>query len=125
MPGPPFVSISEAGKRTRQEKRAPHGPETESECARSKLGSVHPTIRSPQAYLARIATNLWIDTVRRRGSEARILEGEAAEPRADTTGPDRTLAVRDAGQALLQHAAGRLPKVASVVSCGESLELSG
>src|SRR5260370_21956080 len=34
------------------------------------LGSVHARIENPRAYLLRTATNLWIDTVRRRGSEA-------------------------------------------------------
>src|SRR5215475_15648078 len=42
------------------------------------LGSIHHQIRNPRAYLLRTATNLWIDTVRRRGTEATVLAREAA-----------------------------------------------
>ena len=34
------------------------------------LGSIHHQIRNPRAYLLRTATNLWIDTLRRRDAEA-------------------------------------------------------
>jgi RNA polymerase sigma-70 factor (ECF subfamily) len=61
------------------------------------LGHVHHEIRNPRAYLLRTATNLWIDTVRRRTTEAAAV-AEAAGPRAAAPGPG---SVRDAGQALL------------------------
>src|SRR5919204_3686989 len=34
-------------------------------------GVTYPPIRNPRAYLLRIATNVWIDTLRRRETEAR------------------------------------------------------
>ncbi|MEN8184285.1 MAG: RNA polymerase sigma factor [Myxococcota bacterium] len=67
------------------------------------MGSVHQPIRNPRAYLTRTATNLWLDTVRRRRTEATALEAgmrgrpEGAPPRADP------LEVRDAGAALLER----------------------
>jgi len=63
------------------------------------LGSVHHEIQSPRAYLLRTATNLWIDSRRRRGSEAEAfaqLDGAPAAP-APPGG------VRDAGERLLQR----------------------
>jgi DNA-directed RNA polymerase specialized sigma24 family protein len=44
------------------------------------LGSIHHEVRNPRAYLLRTATHLWIDTVRRRGSEAAAVAAQAAEP---------------------------------------------
>lgn len=68
------------------------------------LGSLHQEVRNPKAYLFRTATNLWIDTLRRRGSEEKALaESDApAAPPAPAPG-----AVRDAGSALLQRLAPR------------------
>jgi RNA polymerase sigma-70 factor (ECF subfamily) len=63
------------------------------------LGSIFTRIENPRAYLLRTATNLWIDTVRRRGSEATALAGEA--PIATGGGADAATAVRDAGTVLL------------------------
>jgi RNA polymerase sigma-70 factor (ECF subfamily) len=65
-------------------------------------GVTEPAIRNPRAYLLRIATNVWIDTLRRR----------EREPRAGTA-PDETVApgarphaaheLREAGSRLLQR----------------------
>ena len=66
------------------------------------LGHVHHEIASPRAYLLRTATNLWIDTVRRRSTEASVLAAGAVEP-AVSAAPDG--AVRDVGTALLQRLA--------------------
>src|SRR3989442_1540423 len=67
------------------------------------LGSIFTRIENPRAYLLRTATNLWIDTVRRRGSEATAL----AEQAPLETGADAEAAgeVRDAGTVLLQRLA--------------------
>src|SRR5499425_3769187 len=45
-----------------------------------RWGVTYPPIRDPRAYLLRTATNVWIDTIRRRDSEARSTT--AAEPPA-------------------------------------------
>jgi RNA polymerase sigma-70 factor (ECF subfamily) len=65
------------------------------------LGKIHHEIREPRAYLLRTASNLWIDTVRRRSTEAAALA--AADPPADPASPPG--AVRDAGSTLLQRLA--------------------
>src|SRR5437762_13460196 len=43
------------------------------------LGSIFTRIENPRAYLLRTATNLWIDTVRRRGNEATALAEQAPQ----------------------------------------------
>jgi RNA polymerase sigma-70 factor (ECF subfamily) len=63
------------------------------------LGSIFNRIENPRAYLLRTATNLWIDTVRRRGHEA----SESGEP-ADEVEPAAGT-VRDAGTLILQRLA--------------------
>jgi RNA polymerase sigma-70 factor, ECF subfamily len=65
------------------------------------LGSIHHEIESPRAYLFRVASNVWIDAVRRRESEANALGaigaiGAIGAPSGTTPG-----AVRDAGRELL------------------------
>ena len=66
------------------------------------LGHVHHEIQNPRAYLLRAATNLWIDTVRRREREAAALGAGAAEPGTKVSSPG---AARDVGTALLQRLA--------------------
>jgi RNA polymerase sigma-70 factor, ECF subfamily len=66
------------------------------------LGHISHEIASPRAYLLRTATNLWIDTVRRRVTEAAAIAAQAAEPGADAPEPG---AVRDVGAALLARLA--------------------
>jgi RNA polymerase sigma-70 factor (ECF subfamily) len=70
------------------------------------LGSVGHQLRSPQAYLLRIATNIWIDAQRRRLREAELLGDPALAPErlAPATQEQRPL-VRDAGEALLRYLA--------------------
>ena len=62
------------------------------------LGSVHHPIGNPRAYLLRAATNLWIDSLRRRSAEAGALaelpDGAPAPPPGE---------VREAGERLLQR----------------------
>ncbi len=62
------------------------------------LGSVHHGIQNPRGYLLRTATNLWIDALRRRGSEAEALAALDGAPDAAEAG-----SVRDAGARLLQR----------------------
>ena len=67
------------------------------------LGSIFTRIENPRAYLLRTATNCWIDTVRRRGTEAAALADTAAlESGNDTRAAG---AARDAGTVLLQRLA--------------------
>jgi RNA polymerase sigma-70 factor (ECF subfamily) len=68
------------------------------------LGSLHQTIANPRAYLFRVATNVWIDTIRRRGTEAKALAAApgGASPEPATVAPG---AVRDAGAIMLQRLA--------------------
>ena len=66
------------------------------------LGSVFTRIENPRAYLLRTATNLWIDAVRRRGTEAVALADAAPDP---APAGDTAAAVRDAGTVLLQRLA--------------------
>jgi RNA polymerase sigma-70 factor (ECF subfamily) len=64
------------------------------------LGSLHQTVENPRAYLFRVATNLWIDTLRRRGSEAGALAERSEAPAASAADPG---AVRDAGATVLRR----------------------
>jgi RNA polymerase sigma-70 factor (ECF subfamily) len=66
------------------------------------LGHIHHQIGNPRAYLLRVATNLWIDAVRRRVTEAAALAVRAAEPGGEMPAPG---AVREAGTALMQRLA--------------------
>lgn len=65
-------------------------------------GVTEPIIRNPRAYLLRIATNVWIDSLRRRGREPRanVTPDELAAPSAD---PGGARELRDAGARLLQR----------------------
>jgi RNA polymerase sigma-70 factor (ECF subfamily) len=69
----------------------------------SQWGVAYGEVKHPRAYLLRTATNVWIDLVRRRETEARALAaGESAS--ADAGPPaDRAADVRDAGARLLQR----------------------
>jgi RNA polymerase sigma-70 factor (ECF subfamily) len=64
----------------------------------------HDPIKSARAYLLRIATHAWIDTLRRRETESNALAAQEGEPA--TAAPEPGLA-RDAGRMLLQRLAPR------------------
>jgi RNA polymerase sigma-70 factor (ECF subfamily) len=66
-------------------------------------GVTYPGIRNPRAFLVRTATNVWIDTLRRRDGERRaaIPEPDSA-PGADVA-VERSARVRGAGDRLLQR----------------------
>jgi len=64
-------------------------------------GVTYPAIRDPRAYLLRTATNVWIDTLRRRETEARSTT--AAEPPAPADDAATAHDLREAGSRLLQR----------------------
>lgn len=63
------------------------------------LGCTFRRIDNPRAYLLRMASNCWIDAMRRRAVEADALRDADA---AVTAGPEATAGVHDAGVRLLQ-----------------------
>jgi RNA polymerase sigma-70 factor, ECF subfamily len=65
------------------------------------LGSVHQPIRNPRGYLVRIATNLWLDTLRRRDTE-RWAHDAAPLPSASVPA-SLPVEAREAGSRLLQR----------------------
>lgn len=70
------------------------------------LGIVHRDIERPRAYLLRIATNLWIDRVRRRALEESVLaaeDGALPRPADPAARPDRAVDLREAGAALMER----------------------
>lgn len=67
------------------------------------LGSTHHTVRNPRGYLVRIATNLWIDAVRRRRREDDALEAGVEGPADPAASPAQGVALREAGAALMQR----------------------
>ena len=68
------------------------------------LGHMNEHVRNPRAYLLRIATNLWIDTLRRRETESKLLA--AAEPPQAPRQSDR-VAIGEAGARLMERLAPR------------------
>jgi len=70
----------------------------------SHLGHLHQDIGNLRAYMLRAASNTWIDGVRRRATEERILAEQPPTPQP-TPRPDEHAAMRDAGTQLLQRLA--------------------
>jgi RNA polymerase sigma-70 factor (ECF subfamily) len=71
-----------------------------------KLGSVNHRIDNPRAYLLRIATNIWIDTQRRRATELSAMRAKASQGSPvdiHATSPADADEVRSAAIALLQR----------------------
>ena len=66
-------------------------------------GVTYPAIRDPRAYLLRTATNVWIDTLRRRETEARSAMVGADDLPASGGGPETAPDLREAGSRLLQR----------------------
>src|SRR5262245_37099482 len=67
-----------------------------------RWGVTYPGIHDPRAYLLRTATNVWIDTVRRRETEARAPVANLDAMPAPGADPGSARDVRDAGSVLLQ-----------------------
>jgi len=92
-------------------------------------GVTRPPIRNPKAYLLRTATNVWIDVLRRRDTEARA---PGADPDA-TPAPDASPAAaserREAAASELREAGARLlsrlaPQERAALLLRESFEMS-
>jgi RNA polymerase sigma-70 factor (ECF subfamily) len=66
-------------------------------------GITAPPILNPRAYLLRTATNVWIDTLRRRERETRAPQVSADAIPVPGADPTATSEVRDAGSRLLQR----------------------
>ena len=66
-------------------------------------GVTYPPIRNPRAYLLRTATNVWIDTLRRRDTESRALLANPDDAPPAAANPETSSDVRDAGARLLQR----------------------
>src|SRR5262245_58933227 len=62
----------------------------------AKLGEIQQEIASPRAYLLRIASNLWVDRMRRR-------ESPAVEANPTEEEPSRGLEIRDAARELMHR----------------------
>ena len=82
------------------------------------LGSLHQTIENPRAYLFRAASNAWIDTLRRRGTETNVLAAQAGPASETAAAPG---AVRDAGATVLQRLA---PQERAAVVLKDVFEMS-
>jgi RNA polymerase sigma-70 factor, ECF subfamily len=65
-------------------------------------GVTEPVIRAPRAYLLRTATNVWIDSLRRRAHEPRAVT-EPDETASPAPGPQAASELRDGGARLLQR----------------------
>ena len=67
-----------------------------------RMGTIHQDITNPSTYLLRIASNLWIDRVRRKNAERAVLDrlDMPEKVNSDTTG-----ALQDGGRILMQHLA--------------------
>jgi RNA polymerase sigma-70 factor, ECF subfamily len=69
----------------------------------ARWGVSYGAVRNPRAYLLRTATNVWIDTLRRRQTEARGATASADLPDERAVTPDAAGDVRFAGSRLLQR----------------------
>lgn len=78
----------------------------------------HGSVRNPRGYLLRIATNTWVDTLRRRQTEANALAQHQA-PESEAT--DARIEVRDAGERLLHRLA---PKERAAVILKDVFDVS-
>jgi RNA polymerase sigma-70 factor, ECF subfamily len=84
-------------------------------------GVTAPEIRNPRAYLLRTATNVWIDTLRRRAMEARAPGTEIeASPRSGAD-PEASSQVRDAGARLLRRLS---PQERAAIVLKEAFDMS-
>jgi len=90
-----------------------------------QLGHLGQNVRNLRAYMLRACSNTWIDGVRRRANEARILEERAADLRASDSSadgrPDERAELRDAGARLLHQLA---PQERAAVVLKDVFELS-
>jgi RNA polymerase sigma-70 factor (ECF subfamily) len=86
-----------------------------------QLGQVNHEIRSPRAYLLRTATNVWIDELRRRETQARAPVAALDDAPATGADPETTSSMRAAGSRLLQRLA---PQERAALVLKESFDMS-
>jgi RNA polymerase sigma-70 factor (ECF subfamily) len=70
-------------------------------------GVTSPEIRNPRAYLLRTATNVWIDTLRRREAESRVPLADPGDARRTGESPEASTHLRDAGAQLFERLSPR------------------
>ena len=87
----------------------------------AQWGVTEPAIRDPKAYLLRTATNVWIDALRRRETEARDAATDPDETPATGPGPVAASELREAGARLLSRLA---PQERAALVLRESFEMS-
>ena len=87
----------------------------------AQWGVTEPAIRNPKAYLLRTATNVWIDTLRRRETESRAPFADPDEVAAPGPGPGVASELRDAGARLMQRLA---PQERAALLLRESFDMS-
>jgi RNA polymerase sigma-70 factor, ECF subfamily len=83
-----------------------------------RLGATHHSIQNPRAYLIRIATNLWIDAMRRRGIEETAMREQPDEAYVHVPDP---IELRNAGAALMHRLA---PQERAAVLMKDVFEMS-
>jgi RNA polymerase sigma-70 factor (ECF subfamily) len=66
------------------------------------MNHVHGPIDNPRGYLIRVATNLWVDALRRRTSEHHAIVRERDQPRIEVDAKPDAADVRDAAASLMQ-----------------------
>ena len=84
------------------------------------LGQIHQEVENIRAYMLRAASNTWIDGVRRRTTEERIVEKTTPTTTREVR-QDEHAEMRDAGARLLQHLA---PQERAAVVLKDVFELS-
>ena len=84
-------------------------------------GVTYPPIRDPRAYLLRTATNVWIDTLRRRATEARAAGAIAEGTEGADASPATPSDVRAAGSRLLHRLS---PQERAAVVLKEAFDMS-
>ena len=87
----------------------------------AQWGVTEPPIQNPKAYLLRTATNVWIDTLRRRETEARAPLADPEASPAPGPRPDATSELREAGARLLSRLA---PQERAALLLRESFDMS-
>lgn len=86
----------------------------------SHLGHLGQEVGNLRAYMLRAASNTWIDGIRRRTTEDRILDERAPTP-SPAARPDDRITMRDAGTKLMQRLA---PQERAAVVLKDVFELS-
>jgi RNA polymerase sigma-70 factor (ECF subfamily) len=86
-----------------------------------RWGVTNGGVRDPKAYLLRTATNVWIDTLRRRRTEARAFDADPEDAPAVGVDPAASAEMREAGSRLLQWLP---PQERAAVVLKEAFEMS-